>query len=261
MGDAPPYHRSKPDWRRQHQPGRPIRHLPWFNVSQAIVFDGDDTLWRTEPLYDDARQRARGVVEGAGLDGSEWETLERRLDVENVARLGHGVTRFPTSCVEAYEQLCSEQGRPIAPDVSEQIWDAASTAFTEPAPLVPGARNVLEALRWRGLRLALLTKGDPELQRRRIEQSGLVDLFDVVEVVEEKTPAAYQHVLSELGVPASAALGVGNSVRSDVLPSLAAGVQPIWIDAYVWEYERSEGELDPRVIAISDLADLLEVAT
>ena len=38
-------------------------------VWQAIVFDGDDTLWETEALYDDARRRAREIVAATGLDG------------------------------------------------------------------------------------------------------------------------------------------------------------------------------------------------
>ena len=50
----------------------------------AVVFDGDDTLWSTEPLYDRARQDARAEVVHSGLDGEEWERVERRIDVENV---------------------------------------------------------------------------------------------------------------------------------------------------------------------------------
>jgi len=34
-----------------------------------IVFDGDDTLWYVEPLYDDARMRAAALVSSAGLSG------------------------------------------------------------------------------------------------------------------------------------------------------------------------------------------------
>jgi FMN phosphatase YigB (HAD superfamily) len=47
-----------------------------------------------------------------------------------------------------------------------------------------------------------------------------------------------ESVLERLEVPAEAAIRVGNSLRSDVLPSLAAGVKAIWIDAHVWEHER-----------------------
>ena len=46
----------------------------------GIVFDGDDTLWGTEGLYDEARANARRVVAESGLDGANWEKIERRID-------------------------------------------------------------------------------------------------------------------------------------------------------------------------------------
>jgi putative hydrolase of the HAD superfamily len=226
---------------------------------QAIVFDGDDTLWRTEPLYDRARQQARAVVERSSLGGTRWEELERQRDVDNVAHFGHGIERFPTSCVEAYVSLCAESGQEVDQAVADAVAAAARTVFELPAPLMPQARKTLSALRARGLKLALLTKGDPSLQRRRIDQSGLAHFFDVIEVVDEKTPTAIASVLAALDVAPEAALSVGNSIRSDIVPSLAAGVQPIWIDAHVWEYEREGGEVDGHVIEVDDLDRLLEV--
>jgi putative hydrolase of the HAD superfamily len=159
-------------------------------VIRAVIFDGDDTLWRTEPLYDSARARAREIVEAAGLDGALWEERERHRDVENVARLGHSIIRFPRSCVEAYEELCEETGSQVEPQVARAVSAAAETVFSTPAPLLPLARETLEALRSRGLRLILLTKGETGLQLRRVEQSGLGPMFDVIEIVDVKTPAA-----------------------------------------------------------------------
>jgi putative hydrolase of the HAD superfamily len=228
-------------------------------VKRAIVFDGDDTLWRTEWLYDVARQRARQVVEAAGLDGAAWEKLERRIDVANAEQLGHQIERFPKSCLDAYEVLCETSGHPIDNAVRERVRAGAQAVFAHQAPLVAGARETLTALRNRGYRLALLTKGDPDVQLRRVRHSGLEQLFDVVEIVDEKTPEAITSVLDRLGVDPGEALSVGNSIRSDVLPALAAGVQAIWIDAHVWEYERLHRELsDADVIEVEDLEALLE---
>src|SRR6266545_7821823 len=112
-------------------------------MRRAIVFDGDDTLWRTEPLYDDARQQVRDLVEAAGFDGAEWEELERRLDVQNVLKLGHTLARFPTSCLEAYRQLGAKHGKSEDAILAESILAAARTAFERPAPLMPHARETL----------------------------------------------------------------------------------------------------------------------
>src|SRR4051812_13994583 len=41
-----------------------------------IVFDGDDTLWSTEQLYDRARSAAARLVASVGLDPVRFETLQ-----------------------------------------------------------------------------------------------------------------------------------------------------------------------------------------
>src|SRR5262249_20604547 len=160
--------------------------------------------------------------ESAGINGTRWEQVERELDVANVKRFGYSLSRFPRSCVEAYEQGCVAEGQPVQVDVRERIREAAQTAFSTSAPLMPAAGKTLAALAERGYRLALITKGDRGLQRRRIEQSGLSPFFDVIEIVDAKTPEVIESVLERLEVPAEAAISVGNSLRSDVLPSLAA---------------------------------------
>lgn len=226
---------------------------------QAIIFDGDDTLWLTERLYDDARQRARQIVERTGLDGSEWERVERRLDVANVERLGHSIERFPTSCVQAYAALCADLGRPVDPVVQMDILHAARQVFEDDAPLVPNAHRVLVSLANHGFRLGLLTKGDPQVQQRRIDRSGLRDLFDDIRVVDSKTGTEIALMVDRLGVPPAQVLSVGNSIRSDVFPSLAAGVQPIWVDAHVWEYEKDHPGLPDGVLEAHDLSDVLRL--
>ena len=50
---------------------------------------------------------------------------------------------------------------------------------------------------------------------------------------------------------------VGNSIRSDILPAIEAGLRVVWIGAHVWEYERAYDHAVPDgVIAVSDLADV-----
>jgi len=225
--------------------------------TQAVIFDGDDTLWSTEGLYDDARSNARSIIAGAGLDAAEWERRERLIDVANVERFGYRRERFPTSCVEAYRQLCQlDAGEPDRA-TEQRIKTAAEMVFERDPPLFEGTREVLAALRDGGFRLALLTKGDPDVQSKRIERSGLRPFFDVIEIVPEKTADVFARLLAALGVSADSAWMVGNSVRSDVLPALRAGVRAIWIDAHVWEHERDHEKLvDERVIVASSLSEV-----
>jgi putative hydrolase of the HAD superfamily len=217
-------------------------HAQAARETLAVIFDGDDTLWSTEQLYDDARAKARHIVTESGFDGALWEKHERRIDVQNVAKFGYGPERFPTSCVQAYEQLCRDEGRELKLGIAQQIRCAASSVFQNDPPLVPRVRETLEFLRSKGARLALLTKGDRSLQLRRMERSGLLDLFDAVEIVPEKSPDVIRQVVSSLGVKPNSAWMVGNSIRSDVLPAIEAGLRAVWVRAHVWEYERALDE-------------------
>jgi putative hydrolase of the HAD superfamily len=212
----------------------------------GVIFDGDDTLWSTEQLYDDARSDARRVVAKSGLSGASWEELERRIDVQNVAKLGYSTERFPTSCVQAYEELCGNTGHTPDAAIVEQIRWAARSVFHRDPPLVPGVQETLSSLRSKGVRLALLTKGDRLLQLHRMERSGLLDFFDVVEIVPEKSADVIRDVVAALGVDTGSAWMVGNSVRSDVLPAIDAGLRVVWVKAHVWEYERALDEVAGR---------------
>jgi putative hydrolase of the HAD superfamily len=229
-------------------------------TNSAVVFDGDDTLWSTEPLYDEARANARSIVSDAGLDGAEWERIERRVDVENVAKYGFSPVRFPNSCVEAYYQLCHRSAISVDASVVKRVESAAQNVFVRTATLIPHAREVLACLHQRGLRLALLTKGDAVVQRNRVDTSGLAGLFHVIRIVADKTPATIRDVVQELGGNPTSSWMVGNSVRSDIVPALAAGLRAIWIDAHVWEHERShDSAIDERVIVLKALRELPSV--
>jgi putative hydrolase of the HAD superfamily len=226
-------------------------------VAPGVIFDGDDTLWSTEQLYDDARSRCRFIVSERGLDGAHWEQRERLIDVQNVAKFGYSRRRFPTSCVQAYQELCLEQGRTINAATVEQIRRAARSVFECDPPLIPGARETLAVLRAKGTRLALLTKGDPQVQRRRIDSSGLREFFDVIRIVPEKSPEIIREVVAALGVEPSCSWMVGNSMRSDVFPAMEAGLRAVQIPAHVWEHERTHDHFASEgVITTSRIADV-----
>ena len=223
----------------------------------GAVFDGDDTLWSTERLYDEARARAREIVEGAGLDGVRWESIERDLDVERVASHAFSPERFPGSCLLAYEAVSQSLGQIPDPAIESAVYKAAASVFEQDPTVVAGARETLSRLRGRGVRLALLTKGDPQVQLRRIRRSRLESCFDLVRIVPEKTPESIRDIVHSLGVNPSEAWMIGNSVRSDILPALSAGIRAIWVNSHVWEYERAAAPpLDPRVVPVDSISEV-----
>lgn len=209
------------------------------SVRSAIIFDGDDTLWNTESLYDHARSEAARVVAGEGYDPNEFETLQRAIDARSVDTMGLSVDRFPTSSVEAFMHLARRAGASPDPRAVERVRTASASVFEAKAALLPFAEEVLAELH-RSFRLALLTKGEEHIQRRRIDDSGLGSYFESIEVVADKDVSAFTRLLARMGTSPRLSWSIGNSLPSDVAPAIAAGMQAIWIDAPVWEHERRE---------------------
>ncbi len=105
----------------------------------------------------------------------------------------------------------------------------------------------------------LLTKGDAEEQRLKVERSGIEGCFRQVVIVPEKDVATYQRVASELRVDPQRTWMVGNSPRSDINPALAAGLNAVYIPhPHTWHFEHEEVQQagDGRMLTLSAFADL-----
>jgi putative hydrolase of the HAD superfamily len=225
----------------------------------VAIFDGDDTLWRVEQLYDDALSRAEQVVAEAGLPADEWRRLQREIDLVNVESMGMSRDRFPLSSKQALEELVRSEHVTPEPSLLERVVQLSRSVFEMTAPLVPGAEDTIRRLRPH-FRLVLLTKGDRPIQKKRIADSKLEPLFDQIEIVAEKNSQTFRRLIEEFQVVASHAWSVGNSLPSDINPALNVGLNAIWIDAHVWEHERREVAVDrPGLIVLQALRDVPEV--
>jgi len=226
----------------------------------VVIFDGDDTLWDTERLYDDAREAAKLIVIRSGLDGDAWEALQRRIDVANVEFYGLSKVRFPLSCVEAYEEMARREGSVIDESLAASVRAAAASVFAAPAEVFPGAVDALQTLRIER-RLVLLTQGDSEVQWHRIRTSGLGSLFERIEVVPTKSDEVLKTLLLELGTDPASAWLVGNSLPSDINPARRCGMRAIWVEGHVWEYDRRESEHHEdgvwKVASVSEVASII----
>jgi putative hydrolase of the HAD superfamily len=97
----------------------------------------------------------------------------------------------------------------------------------------PHAGAVLARLR-RHARLALVTNGASDLQRRKLALTGLVEHFELVVAscdigTGKPDPAIFAVVLAKLGVRPSEAVMVGNDRDRDIAGADAAGIRGLWI--------------------------------
>lgn len=199
----------------------------------AIGFDADDTLWHNERYFRLSHARftelLRGYTDCEGL-------IDRLLAAEerNLGHYGFGVKGFTLSMIETAIEVT--EGKVPGAVISELL-SAGKEMLSYPIELLPHARDAVETVAGRHT-VVLITKGDLLDQERKLAQSGLGDFFDHVEIVSNKTPAIYAEIFARIGSGAEKGIMVGNSLRSDVEPMIAAGGWGVHVPHdLTWAYE------------------------
>jgi putative hydrolase of the HAD superfamily len=202
----------------------------------TIGFDADDTLWHHEQYYQLTQARFAALLAEYAAPEKISESLlaaERR----NLAFYGYGVKGFTLSMIETALEVT--EGRAGAPIVSA-ILAAGREMLRHPIETLPHVRDTLTALAG-DYRLLLITKGDLFDQERKLAESGLGELFSAVEIVSEKDSDTYRRLFARHGNGAEHALMVGNSLKSDVLPAIAAGSWGVHVPHEVnWVLDHAE---------------------
>lgn len=219
----------------------------------TIGFDADDTLWQNETFFRLTEDRFAALLAEHG----DATAIGRRLfetEKRNLEFYGFGIKGFTLSMIETAIQL-TDGGVPG--EVIGEILAFGREMARHPVETLPGARETLERLA-ENHRLVLITKGDLFDQERKLAASGLGDLFAAVEIVSDKSEGTYAKVFTRHGEGPRRAMMVGNSLRSDVLPALAAGSWGVHMPhELTWEYEHAEAPLEaPRFRRIEALSEL-----
>ncbi len=219
----------------------------------TVGLDADDTLWHNETIFRLTHDRFVDLL----ADHADRETLEARLaetEARNLRLYGYGVKGFTLSMIETAMEL-TDGAAPAS--VVREILAAGRDMLGHPVEPLPGVDEALAALSER-YRLVLITKGDLLDQERKLAASGLGDLFAAVEIVSEKDRNAYERAFTRHGTGPEQAVMAGNSMKSDVLPALAAGCWAVHIPYVItWAHELAEApESDPRFGSLESIAEL-----
>jgi len=219
----------------------------------TIGFDADDTLWHNESVFRLTQDRFAALL----ADHAAPDHLHERLlaaERRNLGHYGFGVKGFVLSMIETAIEVT--EGR-VPASVIAAIMTHGRDMLEHPVELLPHARGAVEALAG-DYRVLLITKGDLLDQERKLAQSGLGELFHGVEIVSDKTPAIYATIFARHGDGAEHALMVGNSLKSDVLPVLAAGGHGVHVPhGLTWALEMADAPAGhPRFHELADLGGL-----
>jgi putative hydrolase of the HAD superfamily len=141
-------------------------------------------------------------------------------------------------------------------DVRSQIWEEAlaqvgivdsdlAVACTERyieyragfLTLLPGARELLEALRERGCKLGIVSNGFASTHHRKIDVLGLRPLVDAIFLADEMgmvkpDPGCFTHACRTLGSEPRRTAMVGDRYDRDVVGAQAAGLFSVLFDLH-----------------------------
>jgi putative hydrolase of the HAD superfamily len=222
----------------------------------VIGFDADDTLWQNEQYYKLTESHFRGLLS----EFAEGEHVSERLleaEKRNLAHYGFGIKGFTLSMIETALEIT--EGRAPSSVISE-ILGIGRDLLSHPVECLPHARDALEALSGKYF-LVLITKGDLFDQERKLAQSGLGDYFDAVEIVSDKTATTYRRIFGKHGEGPERAMMIGNSLKSDIVPAIAAGAWGVFVPhELTWVLEHvDKPEEAPRFREIPDLGHVPEL--
>lgn len=221
----------------------------------AILWDVDGTLldfiasqreslFRCFELFGFGKCTEEMHLRYSAINISLWEMLER------------GERTKKEILTERFRRFFAEYGLPT--DKAEAFNAAYEKHLPDTIRFFPHALETMEALKGKVIQCSV-TNGTKTVQERKMNETPLGGLFDhlfISEVVgaEKPDPRFFEAVFQTLReIPKDRVLIVGDSLTSDILGGLHAGIHTCWFNP---EMKKSRTDILPEY-EIRDLAEVL----
>lgn len=223
---------------------------PTMSGIRACVFDAYGTLFDVHS----AVGRLRDDI-GPGADDLSrlWRT--KQLEYTWLRALMGKHENFWQVTGDALDYALASTGINPAP-VRNRLMDAYLTldAYPEVLPM-------LARLKAAGLKLAILSNGEPAMLEAAVKGAAIDGVLDHVLSVEsvgifKPHPSVYQLAIDRLGV-APSAVAFQSSNAWDVNGACCFGLRPVWINRFGAPSERLPGGAEHEMTDLTGLADLV----
>lgn len=216
---------------------------------EAVIFDLDGTLVRSRHDYREMSRRVEAIFRNAGVRDSElgqprrvWQIIRR--GEEGLNELG----------------LSETERKRVHTQITEAL-NAVELLALDSVELIPGALEVLQSIRERGLRIGVATRAGSPYAEKCLEITGLADYVDAHlardEVEHPKPdPRHLLQVVEAIGVSPEKVIYVGDTT-TDLSTAVAAGIVFIgYAGSEEWVKRMKEAGCDAFV---SDLREVVEI--
>lgn len=211
-----------------------------LNKKQTIIFDLDDTLVDTSHLYWTVKKSIIDKVSSkVNISLSEVDKTFENIEHKNTDTHGHIPERYSISAKE----LCKYYN---ISDYSDIVDIAKNIYLTQPE-VIPYAFELLDWCK-NNFNIVLMTRGVEKTQYEKLEASGLDKYFkpDVIRIVPYKDSSVFLKFITELNTTPEKCWIIGDSVKSDIIPGVEAGIKVIHYNythhTYEWLQDKMETE-------------------
>lgn len=225
------------------------------NLIKIVAFDADDTLWDNELYFQQFESEFCSIMK----EVAPSEVISNELfstEIKNLHLYGYGVKGMTLCMIEVIGRLAKNDL--ACRDSITKVLNLSHELLQKPIQLLDGVEETLFELKGK-YRLILATKGDLTDQKRKIEKSGLKNIFDSVHIMSDKRILDYEELLKMENCASNNFLMVGNSLKSDIIPVLDINGYAAHIPHHItWKHEQSEQIIQhPNFIKITKISDIL----
>ncbi len=222
-------------------------------MKQQIMFDLDDTLIHCNKYFylvieqfSDAMATWFGAFRDVTVKAIRDKQME--LDIACVSVSGFKSEHFPQSFVDTYVHFSNLTGRGRSASETDFLWKLGLSVYEHETEPYPNMEQTLYALAEAGHELHLYTGGELLIQQRKIESLQLERYFaNRIYIRQLKNNDALEDILTNGLFPRETTWMVGNSIRTDVVPALTAGIHAIHMRAQSeWTYNVIQIDVAPR---------------
>ena len=235
---------------------------------KTIIFDLDDTLLECSRYYQERKMMfAEQQSTRLGISTDICYKILTDMDI-TCTELDHGFSkhRFPRSFAAASAALDLICGKSVNESAAEESYMLGQSVFDAPYELVENAVNVLQSLKDDGYLLVLWTKGDYDVQTKKIVKNNLFQYFkrEHVYITSKKTPECIKTILFDTKADPHETALIGDSLRDDIRCGNVMNVTTVWVRRslnFNWAYENQSHEPTYIVERIEEVPHIFSVSS
>ena len=229
-------------------------------MNEWVIFDMDNTLINTEPLYLDAIDKFVQLMTVYGfISEAKIRSRQGEIDGALLKEMGYSTDRFAESFERTFREFVKNS--PIPWD--DQMFQAAirtvrhiaMDVFNQKSPEYEYAMAAVRKIAAAGYNIAVITAGERWVQIKRFDDLTMRNLFQDCWVVLRKDKQVFQDFIVKHDVDVSRSWMIGDSMKSDILPAIDAGLRAIHLQTSNWSARDGNLELPIGAVSVKDLSE------